>query len=89
LVDFTGVNEQESFSFDIYPNPSQSGAFSVRVKGDIQSINVMDMTGRGIDLPTNVAEGTINGATLSSGNYIVRVTTKDDKTIQRTVIVQK
>jgi hypothetical protein len=57
----------------IYPNPSVDGKFTVEVEGGIQSMEIIDLTGRTIALPINLNEGTVDGSSLAPGKYIVHV----------------
>lgn len=85
LVDFTAIDEMDLQNVTVYPNPTQ-GNFTVSTPGVIESIEIVDVLGRTISLPINVAEGTVNGADLKNGNYFVIVTTEKG-TFTREVIV--
>jgi hypothetical protein len=84
-----GIHELATIYLNLHPNPTENGEFSVEVEGGIKSMEVLDMAGRTIALPMNVEAGTVNGSTLASGKYIVRVTTNEDKTVLGTIVVQK
>ena len=74
---FVGVNEMEKQSFVMYPNPSNDGMFTITTKSPIVQINVFDALGRTIQLQANPNTGLINGSSLASGKYIVRVITEE------------
>lgn len=59
----------------VYPNPSMDGYFTVNYNGTIQAIDVVDILGRVIPLPTDLSSGTVNGSQLASGRYMIRITT--------------
>lgn len=85
LVDFTAIQEMDLQNVTVYPNPTQ-GNFTVSTPGVIESIEIVDVLGRTISLPINLAEGTVNGAELKNANYFVIVTTEKG-TFTREVIV--
>ena len=74
-IDFSGLVEMNSDAVSIYPNPTSNGMFTVGFDGTIEQIIVIDALGRSIELPTDNVAGTVDGSSLSSGKYIVKVTT--------------
>ena len=54
---------------------ASNGMFTVGIDGTIEQIIVIDALGRSIELPTDNVAGTVYGLSLSSGKYIVKVTT--------------
>lgn len=76
LVDFTGLTELNSHLVNIYPNPS-NGLFKVDFEGQIDQLILIDAIGRQIELPIDLQSGMVDGSTLSSGKYVVKLITSD------------
>ena len=85
FVDFNGLNDLDLIDISIYPNPSMDGSFTISYEGTIEAIDVVDMFGRVIELPIELATGTVDGSELADGRYMVNVTT--DKSVLTTEIV--
>jgi hypothetical protein len=88
LVDFTGIDELNSNKLNIYPNPSNTGLFTVDFEGAIEDILVVDALGRTIELPVDFATGAVNGSTLEAGRYTVRVFASDAVYSKALVIIE-
>jgi hypothetical protein len=88
-VDYTGVDEYGDMIFTLYPNPTENGEINIDFEGGIRAIEVLDMTGRVIELPINVQNGTVDGSNLESGKYIVHLVTNEDIILQKEVVVIK
>jgi hypothetical protein len=73
-----GINELNNENFVMYPNPSIDGMFTITTTHSIDQINVIDALGRTIQLQTDPSTGLINGSSLVSGRYIVRIVTEDN-----------
>ena len=84
FLNATGIDDSESpvISFTMFPNPSSDEvtlAYEMKETGNI-SIDVFDITGKNVRslLNDNIAAGTFkksfNIASLTAGNYIVRLT---------------
>lgn len=76
-VDYTGITELNSNMVNIYPNPSVDGVFTVSYDGIVDQIIVIDALGRTLDLPVDLISGKVNGSSLASGKYIVKVITAE------------
>ena len=74
---FVGINEMGKQSFVMYPNPSNDGMFTISTKSPIIQLDVIDAVGRTIQLQIDPSTGLINGSSLVSGKYIVRVITEE------------
>ncbi|NRA10423.1 MAG: T9SS type A sorting domain-containing protein [Crocinitomicaceae bacterium] len=86
LVNFAAIEEIDIENLTIYPNPTQ-GNFTVSTLGRIESIQIVDVLGRAISLPINLADRTVNGAELKNGNYFVIVTTEKGTFTREIVII--
>ncbi|PWN67729.1 T9SS type A sorting domain-containing protein [Chryseobacterium oncorhynchi] len=65
----------------IYPNPSKD-YINIDAK-NIKSIEIMDMTGRVVDKPA--VSSSVNISNLSSGNYMIKVTTDNFTTTEKII----
>ncbi len=88
LVDFTGIDELDSDKINIYPNPTNSGVFTVDFDGAIEEIAVIDALGRSIELPVDYNTGVVNGAGLATGRYTVRVFASDAVYSKALIIIE-
>jgi hypothetical protein len=77
LVDFTNLIEVNSTQLTLYPNPTNTGVFTVTLEGQIEKVVVVDALGRSIELPTDLNSGEVNGASLAPGRYTVKVHTDE------------
>mgnify|MGYP004451074753 FL=1 len=79
------IDEAETFSFTMYPNPADN---SLAVQGsDLRMVEVYDLTGQCLLCkPAEGAETQIDLAALASGLYFVRVTGTDGKQGVRKVV---
>ncbi len=88
LVDYTGLTELNSALVTIYPNPSKNGVFTVDFDGNMEQIIIVDALGRTIDVPTDLVSGKVDGTTLASGKYTVKVVTSDAVYTKGLVIIE-
>jgi hypothetical protein len=70
----------------IYPNPSINGLFHIEFKGEIERMEVMDMTGRLIALPLNFEGKSIDGSLLSPGSYMIKCHTNKGLIMKQVVV---
>jgi len=87
LVDFTGIEEMNLQGLSMYPNPT-SGMMTINFTGEIKNIEVVDMVGRLISLPSSVTDKTVNATQLTAGKYMIRITTENDQVLVREFVVQ-
>lgn len=73
LVDYSGLDEFESDLLNIYPNPTNTGLFTIDFDGAIDKVLVVDALGRSIEVPVNISTGMVDGSQLETGRYTVRV----------------
>ena len=81
-VDWDAVSENETASFNLYPNPAND---VVRINAEADAmVQIIDMTGR-IVMSVNAVEGenSINVADLESGVYFVRMNNAVVKFVKR------
>jgi hypothetical protein len=88
LTSTVGINELNNQSFVMYPNPSIDGMFTITTNSTIVQINVTDAVGRTIQLQADSNTGLVDGSSLASGKYIVRVITKKNTFIKRLMILK-
>ena len=78
---FVGVDDVESVSFEVYPNPAND-ILNVRSNEAVRQLDIVDMTGRTV---VSANSNSVNVATLSAGVYIVRITTTSGTGMQKIV----
>jgi hypothetical protein len=61
---------------------------NINYEGEIKSIQVVDMLGRMIQLPSSVNEKTVDGSSLTTGKYMIRITTGSDQVLIEEFVVQ-
>ncbi len=86
-VAVVNANELESNAFSLYPNPS-NGQFQITSEGELQSIELMDMSGRLLTVPTDLNTGSIDASALAPGKYLVRITTIYNETRVATALIE-
>ena len=87
-VSSVGIDDLSTNSLVVYPNPSVDGYFTVSYEGAIESIDVVDMLGRVIVLPTDLTSGVVDGSELAQGRYMIRVTSEKTVVTAEIVIAQ-
>ncbi|MCR9173407.1 MAG: T9SS type A sorting domain-containing protein [bacterium] len=81
------TGELANVSLTLYPNPS-NGQFHISFNGELSAIEILDMTGRALQIPIDVANGDIDASALAPGKYLVRITTIYNETYIETAIVE-
>lgn len=89
IIDNIGLEENSIHALSVYPNPTESGIFTIKGDKGIKSIQVLDLMGREIEISVNLQEGTVNGSELSSGKYVVRIITNEEELLQQEIVVIK
>ncbi len=86
-VDYVGLDhlllENE---LTIYPNPSIDGMFKIDFSGEIQKIEIMDLVGRMIVLPSENNNELIDGSQFASGKYLVKCHTNNGVIVKEIII---
>ena len=78
------VNEISATAFNIYPNPT-TGLLTVESGTEvITNLEVTNLLGE-VVLQPKLAQNTINISSLSTGMYLLNITTKNGRTSQRIV----
>ncbi|XOV67333.1 MAG: T9SS type A sorting domain-containing protein [Fluviicola sp.] len=86
-VAVVNANELTSESLQLYPNPS-NGQFQIDFDGALQSIELLDMTGRVLNVPVDLHSGSVDASSLTSGKYLVRITTIYNETSIATAVIE-
>ncbi|MCH2230957.1 MAG: HYR domain-containing protein [Crocinitomicaceae bacterium] len=73
----------------LFPNPTETGMFTVRYEGQINSIELFDMIGRIVQVPTDLSTGVVNGSELAKGKYMVRVSTDQGMITKEIIVLNK
>ena len=73
----TSLNQAEMAELKIYPNPAND-IINVTYKSTIESVTIMDLTGRKVHQQAiNTQETTLNIQPLSTGTYLMNIQTTD------------
>lgn len=88
FVDFTGFIELGSDQLNLFPNPTNDGAFQIVFDGVIKSIKIVDMLGREIQSEIDLNTNTVNTWSLENGNYLVRILTDKGVTVRELVVLK-
>lgn len=81
-----GVNDFNTNSFSLYPNPTNTGSVTISsTNSDAISVQVFDILGKQVKNQT-LTNNTLNVADLSSGIYIVKITQNNASITKKLVI---
>jgi len=81
-----GVNDFNTNSFSLYPNPTNTGAVSITSRNsEAISVQVFDILGKQVKKET-LTNNTLNVANLKSGIYIVKITQNHTSTTKKLVV---
>ena len=83
-----GIDGLDIKTLVLYPNPT-NGVLNINYEGEIKSIQVVDLLGRVITTPVSLIEKTVDGSNLSTGKYMIRITTESDQILVEEFVVQK
>lgn len=83
------ILENSTLQFIIYPNPVSSDFVSIQTNEKIKTIELIDMSGRKVNITYNVLNNTINLTKVEVGNYIVKATTQNGDIIKTPIIILK
>lgn len=86
-VAVVNTNELSATSLRLYPNPS-NGQFQIEWDGALQSIELLDMTGREIDVSADLTAGLIDASNIAPGEYLVRITTIYNETYVAKALIE-
>jgi glucose/arabinose dehydrogenase len=83
-----GVNDFNSLSVTMYPNPANDSVIVDVKYGAIEQINIMDLKGSVLYSEENIAASTkeLNTESLSQGIYLVRITSEKGTAIKKLVV---
>ena len=88
-VNTVGIEDITLGDLVVYPNPTSSGMFTVKYEGQINSIELYDMIGRVVQVPTDLSTGVVNGSELANGKYMVRVATDQGMITKEIIVLNK
>ncbi len=74
-------------TFTMFPNPTESGSFSIQIEAPLKTVSVLDMTGRIVAAEANLTEKTVDVSKLVNGAYIVRIETENGQEMVGTIRV--
>jgi hypothetical protein len=87
VVSVVGIDEMTLDGFVLYPNPTNTGSFTIVYEGELREIIVVDMLGRVIQVEANLETKTVNTSRLERGKYMVLLHTESDTILQQEVVV--
>ena len=73
--------------FTMFPNPTETGSFTIELEAQLTAVSVLDMTGRLVAVDVNLTEKTVDVSKLVNGAYIVRVVTNEGQELVGTIRV--
>ena len=80
------VNDNQENHIAVYPNPAND---KFVIAGDVETIEVFDMTGRCVkSVQASAMLTTISTTTFVEGLYLLKVTAKDDSVTNQRIVVQ-
>ncbi|MFT6924275.1 MAG: ELWxxDGT repeat protein [Crocinitomicaceae bacterium] len=88
MVNNVGIDELKDAELVIYPNPTNTGLFTVKYTGTIEQITLFDLTGRAVQVSTNTSTGMVDASSLDSGKYFVQVQTNKGQSIKSIIITK-
>ena len=88
-IDNVGLEEMYAASLVVYPNPSTDGIFNITYEGQIEKIEVIDMIGRSITVPTAYDNKYVDASELANGKYMLRVYTENSVIGKEIIITNK
>ncbi|MCR9172211.1 MAG: HYR domain-containing protein [bacterium] len=83
-----GLEQLTLEQFIMYPNPTETGSFTIQLDDVLKEVSVLDMTGRLVEVDVNLEDKMVNVSNLVNGAYIVRVVTEKEQELVGTIRVQ-
>jgi PKD repeat protein len=84
-----GISEfNNALGLTIYPNPT-NGKLTIDFAGIIKNVEVVDMLGRSVLAPVATGNKSVDATGLSTGKYMIRITTDTDQILVEEFVVQK
>ncbi len=88
-IDHVGLEDMFAYELVVFPNPSTNGIFNISYEGQIEKIEVIDMIGRYITVPTNNDNKYVDASELATGKYMLRVYTENSVIGKEIIITNK
>ena len=87
LIDFTGLNDLQESTVEIFPNPATEGEIHFTGIEAVIEVKVIDMLGRAIHVNANLTNETINVSSLEDGKYILQIFTESGSFTKEFVVI--
>jgi hypothetical protein len=84
----SSVSQESLSEVVIYPNPSENGAFTIRVDNGIEKLEVINALGQNIFTETDLDAVSKINVGSKTGVYFVKIITKDGRLTSRRVIIK-
>lgn len=82
---YESIEEQNLIQFYLYPNPATEQTL-IKAETVITNVEVLDIFGRNVlSVKPNTKTHNLNLSSLASGNYIIRITTKQGYGVQKLI----
>lgn len=81
------ISENGTLRFVIYPNPVSGEFFTIETNKNVQTIELVDMNGRKVNVKYNALNNTVSLANVKPGNYIISATTQKGELIKKSIII--
>ena len=88
ICNLSGLDATSSLPLTVYPNPSNNGRFTIDFDGVLNNVSLVDLYGRPVDCPVNLATGLVDGSQLNAGKYFLSIRTKDKSYFEQIVIMK-
>lgn len=88
-INAVGLEDVTAEELVVYPNPSIDGKFTIDYTGKIEKIEIIDMIGRYITVPTDVENKFVDGSELATGKYMLRIFTNEGIIAKEVIIINK
>jgi hypothetical protein len=88
LVNNVGIDELIATKISLYPNPTNSGRFTVQYDGQIEQITLIDLSGRIVNVRSDLSTGNVNASSLETGKYFLLIQTNKGQ-ITKPIIITK
>ncbi|MEL6717852.1 MAG: T9SS type A sorting domain-containing protein, partial [Bacteroidota bacterium] len=85
----SSLENQEAHDIQIYPNPTKKHLFVQSSAGNIQSIQLVDASGKTVLLANKQEKYMLDISTLPKGVYLLLVEQKDKKIVREKVFVME
>ncbi|GAB5417526.1 MAG: hypothetical protein Crog4KO_07980 [Crocinitomicaceae bacterium] len=88
-IDQVGLESLDEMSLVLAPNPANGGTVNVLTNAQVQSVTVMDATGKVVAVPFETSLNQLDVSGLSTGSYFVRVLLESGIITEKLIITRQ